>query len=127
MQSKIEKLTDHYIVCGYGRMGNHICADLKNAGVPFVVIDNNPDVQKKLDETEYLHDMGDASKDSTLLSSGVKKAKGLVAVLSSDAENVFATLSAKSLNQNIFVVARAIDEGTESKLIKAGANRAGWS
>jgi voltage-gated potassium channel len=123
MQNKIEKLSDHYIVCGFGRMGNHICTDLKNAGVPFVVIDNNPDVQNKLDETEYLYDIGDASSDSTLLRTGVNKAKGLVAVLSSDAENVFTTLSAKSLNPNIFVVARSIDEGTESKLRKAGADR----
>ena len=123
MQSKIEKLSNHYIVCGFGRMGNHICTDLKTAGVPFVVIDNNPDNQKKLDESEYLYDIGDASMDSTLLRSGVNKAKGLVAVLSSDAENVFTTLSAKSLNPNIFVVARAIDEGTGSKLLKAGADR----
>ena len=123
MQNKIEKLSDHYIVCGFGRMGNHICTDLKNAGVPFVVIENNPDSQKKLDETEYLYDIGDASSDSILLRTGVKKAKGLVAVLSSDAENVFTTLSAKSLNPNIFVVARAIDEGTGSKLLKAGADR----
>ena len=70
-----------------------------------------------------MYDIGDASSDSTLLRSGVEKAKGLVAVLSSDAENVFTTLSAKSLNPNIFVVARAIEEGTESKLLKAGANR----
>jgi len=123
MQNKIEKLSDHYIVCGFGRMGNHICTDLKNAAVPFVVIENNSDNQKKLDETEYLYDIGDASSDSILLRSGVKKAKGLVAVLSSDAENVFTTLSAKSLNPNIFVVARAVDEGTESKLLKAGADR----
>jgi voltage-gated potassium channel len=123
MQNKIEKLSDHYIVCGFGRMGNHICTDLKNAAVPFVVIENDSDNQKKLDETEYLYDIGDASSDSILLRSGVKKAKGLVAVLSSDAENVFTTLSAKSLNPNIFVVARAIDEGTESKLLKAGADR----
>ena len=123
MQNKIEKLSNHYIVCGFGRMGNHICTDLKNAGVPFVVIENNPETQKKLDETEYLYDIGDASSDSTLLRTGVNKAKGLVAVLSSDAENVFTTLSAKSLNPNIFVVARSIDEGTESKLRKAGADR----
>jgi voltage-gated potassium channel len=123
LQTKIEKLSDHYIVCGFGRMGNHICTDLKNAGVPFVVIEKNPENQNKLDETEYLYDIGDASRDSTLLRSGVNKAKGLVAVLSSDAENVFTTLSSKSLNPNIFVVARAIEEGTESKLLKAGADR----
>jgi len=123
MQNKIDKLNSHYIVCGFGRMGNHICKDLKNAGVPFVVIENNPENQKKLDETEYLYDIGDASSDSILLRTGVKNAKGLVAVLSSDAENVFTTLSAKSLNPNIFVVARAVDEGTGSKLLKAGADR----
>ncbi|NNG26710.1 MAG: TrkA family potassium uptake protein [Ignavibacteriaceae bacterium] len=123
MQKKIEHLKDHYIVCGYGRMGTHICNDLGRAKVPFVVIENNPVNKTKLDELEYLYDLGDASNDETLLRTGVKNAKGLVAVLSSDAENVFTTLSAKTLNPGIFVVARAIDDHTEPKLLKAGANR----
>jgi voltage-gated potassium channel len=76
-----------------------------------------------LEESGYLFDGADATRDSTLRSVGVDKAKGLVAVLSLDAENVFTTLSAKSLNPNIFVVARAIEYDTESKLIKAGADR----
>ena len=123
MQKKIGMLKNHYIVCGYGRMGTHICNDLEQAKVPFVVIENNPDNKNKLDELEYLYDIGDASNDETLLRAGVKNAKGLVSVLSSDAENVFTTLSAKTLNPDIFVVARAIDDHTEPKLIKAGANR----
>jgi voltage-gated potassium channel len=123
MQKKIERLKDHYIVCGFGRMGTHICNDLRQANAPFVVIESNLDNKKKLEELEYLYDIGDASSDDTLLRTGVKNAKGLVAVLSSDAENVFATLSAKTLNPQIFVVARAIDEHTEPKLMKAGANR----
>jgi voltage-gated potassium channel len=123
MQKKIERLKNHYIVCGYGRMGTHICNDLREASVPFVVIESNEDNKKKLDELEYLYDIGDASSDDTLLRTGVKNAKGLVAVLSSDAENVFTTLSAKTLNPNIFVVARAIEDHTEPKLMKAGANR----
>jgi voltage-gated potassium channel len=123
MQKKIEHLKDHYLVCGFGRMGTHICNDLKLAKVPFVVIESNPDNKDKLDELEYLYDIGDASSDDTLLRTGIENAKGLVAVLSSDAENVFATLSAKTLNPKIFVVARAIDDHTEPKLIKAGANR----
>lgn len=123
MQKKIKQLKDHYIVCGFGRMGTHICNDLRQANVPFVVIENNPDNQDKLDELEYTYDIGDASSDDTLLRTGVKSAKGLVAVLSSDAENVFTTLSAKTLNPQIFVVARAIEDHTEPKLIKAGANR----
>jgi voltage-gated potassium channel len=70
-----------------------------------------------------LYDKGDAASDETLLRVGLKNAKGLVAALSSDPENVFATLSARVLNPSLFIVARAIDEDTESKLIKAGANR----
>jgi voltage-gated potassium channel len=123
MQKKIEELSNHYIVCGFGRMGSHICKELKQANVPFVVIDSNPDSIEKLEESGYLFDGADATRDSTLRSVGVEKAKGLVAVLSSDAENVFATLSAKYLNPNIFVVARAIEFDTESKLLKAGADR----
>jgi len=123
MQKKIERLKNHYIVCGFGRMGTHICNDLRQASVPFVVIENNADNQNKLDELEYLYDLGDASSDDTLLRTGVKNAKGLVTVLSSDADNVFTTLSAKTLNPGIFVVARAIDDQTEPKLMKAGANR----
>jgi voltage-gated potassium channel len=123
MQNKIDKLSDHYIVCGYGRMGTHICDELTHEEVPFVVIENNPANHLKLDEIGYLYDDGDASHDSTLERVGVKRAKGLIAVLPNDAENVFATLSAKFLNPKIFVVARAVEDETEPKLLKAGADR----
>jgi len=123
MQHKIDKLSDHYIVCGYGRMGTHICEELSLESVPFVVIENNPDNHEKLDEIGYLYDIGDASHDSTLERVGVKRAKGLVAVLPNDAGNVFTTLSAKFLNPKIFVVARAVEDETEPKLKKAGADR----
>ncbi len=123
MNKKLEEMKDHYIVCGYGRMGKYICDDLMIAKVPFVVIDNDPAKIDKLIELGYIFVNGDSASDSVLIQAGVKKAKGLVAVLSNDAENVFATLSARVLNPNIFVVARAVEEETESKLIKAGANR----
>jgi voltage-gated potassium channel len=123
MIKQIEKFNDHYIVCGFGRMGSHICDKLEEAKVAFIVVENNPRNFPKLDALGYLYDKGDAASDDTLLRVGIKKAKGLVAVLSSDPENVFATLSARVLNPSIFIVARAIDEDTESKLIKAGANR----
>ena len=123
MQNKIDKLENHYIVCGYGRMGTHICDELSHAEVPFVVIENNTANHKKLDEIGYLYDSGDASHDTTLERTGVKKAKGLVAVLSNDAENVFTTLTAKFLNPKIFVVARAVEDETEPKLLRAGADR----
>jgi len=123
MQNKIDKLNNHYIVCGYGRMGTHICEELTLEGVPFVVIENNPANHSNLDEIGYIYDTGDASHDSTLERVGVKRAKGLIAVLPNDAENVFTTLSAKYLNPKIFVVARAVEDETEPKLLKAGADR----
>jgi voltage-gated potassium channel len=123
MNKQIENLHDHYIVCGFGRMGSHICEKLAEAKVPFVVIENNINNFNKLNNLGYLYDNGNAANDDTLLRAGIKNAKGLVAVLSSDPENVFATLSARVLNPSIFIVARAVEEDTESKLMKAGANR----
>lgn len=123
MSKKLEELKDHYIVCGYGRMGKYICEELSSAKVDFIVVDNKPDKIDKLIDMNYLYINGDATSDEVLTTAGIMEAKGLVAVLSNDAENVFTTLSAKALNQNLYVVARAVEEETESKLKKAGANR----
>ncbi len=123
MNKKIKLLENHYIVCGYGRMGKVICDGLKNHGIPFVVIESEPNIIEKLEESNILHIEGDATTDESLLLAGVKKARGLVAAIKSDADNVFTVLSAKELNPELFVVARAIDEGTENKLKKAGADR----
>ncbi len=123
MSKKLEELKDHYIVCGYGRMGRYICEELESAKVDFIVVDNESDKIDKLINMNYLYLNGDATSDEVLTIAGVMKAKGLVAVLSTDAENVFTTLSAKVLNPGLYVVARAVEEETESKLKKAGANR----
>ncbi len=123
MNKQIDGLTGHYIICGYGRMGKVICEDLAHNNTPFVVIENNPRKIEELLEIGYLFIEGDATHDDILLQAGIKKAKGLVAVIATDAQNVFAVLSAKGINPEIFVVARAIEEGTESKLKRAGADR----
>ena len=123
MSKKLEELKNHYIVCGYGRMGKYICEELSSAKVEFIVIENEPGKIDRLIEMNFLYISGDATSDEILTMAGVMKAKGLVAVLSNDAENVFTTLSAKVLNPNLYVVARAVEEETESKLKKAGANR----
>jgi voltage-gated potassium channel len=123
MSKKLNELKDHYIVCGYGRMGRQICEGLIANNSPFVVVENDSAKIDMLIDKDLLYVKGDATNDEVLLTAGLKKAKGLVAVIRTDAENVFATLSAKELNPEIFVVARAVDEGTESKLTKAGANR----
>lgn len=123
MSKKLEELENHYIVCGYGRMGRYLCEELQSAKVNFIVIENESSKIDKLIEIGILFVNGDATSDDVLLKAGVDKAKGLVAVLSSDAENVFAILSAKVLNPKIYTVARAVEEETESKLKKAGADR----
>ncbi len=123
MNKKLEKLTNHYIVCGYGRMGRQICESLYEHKEPFVVIDNDSGLTEKMDEHNYIYINDNATHDDVLIKAGVKRAKGLIAVIGSDPENVFATLAAKELNKNIFIVARAIEEGTKSKLKIAGADR----
>lgn len=123
MSKKLDGLNNHYIVCGYGRMGMQICEGLYENNVPFVVIENNQQKIEKLEEREFLYVNGDATIDEVLLNAGIKKAKGIVAVIKTDADNVFTTLSAKQHNPDVFIVARAIDDGTEPKLMKAGADR----
>ena len=123
MNRKLEAISGHYVICGFGRMGKQIAEHLLEHKLGFVVIENEPNNVSKLSELGYLFVNGDATDDDALVNAGVQRAKGLVAVLSTDAENVFTTLSARELNENIFIVARAIDEGTEGKLKKAGADR----
>ena len=123
MSKSIDSLKDHYIICGYGRMGREICQGLNNSDHDYVVIENDQEKIDELIEKKILFVNGDASSDDTLLKAGVMSAKGLVSAIKTDAENVFTTLSAKQLNPKLFVVTRAVEEGTESKLIKAGADR----
>jgi voltage-gated potassium channel len=123
MSKELENISGHYIVCGYGRMGRQICDGLVENSVPFVVVENDPKKLEMIKENNLLFIDGDVTKDEILVKAGINRAKGLVAVIRTDAENVFATLSARELNPEIFVVARAVEEGTDKKLITAGANR----
>jgi voltage-gated potassium channel len=123
MVKKLSLLKNHYIICGFGRMGKKICQELLENRAPFVVIEKDQEEIENLRDLDYLFLEGDATNDELLLQAGVKEAKGLVAVLPTEAENVFTTLSAKVLNPGIFIVSRAVEEETESKLLKAGANR----
>lgn len=123
MKKEIDSLKDHYIVCGFGRVGQQVAAELKREGVPFVIIDNNEDSIERCAAEGYLHIQGDASNDEVLKEAGIERIKGLITATDSDADNVYVTLSAKNLRSDIFVVARANTEGSESKLLKAGADR----
>ena len=124
MDRQIQRLRNHVILCGYGRMGRHIASDLAEAKVPFIVLESDPESAPSLEEHGYLYIIGDASSDELLKAAGVERARGLIAVVSSDAENVYTTLTAKSINPEITIVARALTDESAPKLRTAGADRA---
>lgn len=123
MEKEIRGVKDHYIICGYGRMGQAIAEEFRARNVPFVVIENNPEQLPKLVAGRTLFVEGDASDESTLIAAGVERAKGLIAVAPTDADNTFIVLTAKGINPKLFVVARSIKVEDEPKLRRAGADR----
>jgi voltage-gated potassium channel len=123
MKKRIEQLKNHYIVCGFGRVGEQVAREFRRSNAPFVVLDPNPDVKKYLDAEEVLYIQGDASSEQVLKDAGIDKAKGLVSVVDSDADNVYVTLTARALNPNLFIIARSNLESAAYKLKRAGADR----
>jgi voltage-gated potassium channel len=118
----IDNLKDHYIICGYGRVGRGAAHELRHAGVPFVVVDNNPDRVERAMLAGMLAVAADSTQDETLHLVGIERARGLVAALATDADNLFVLLSAKGLNPQIYVATRAAEEGAEAKMRRAGAD-----
>jgi len=118
----IDKLKDHYIICGFGRVGRGAASELRHAGVPFVVVDINPDRAERAMLAGMLAVAADSTHDETLRLVGIERARGLVAALATDADNLFVLLSAKGLNPNIYVSTRAAEEGAEAKMRRAGAD-----
>ena len=123
MQTAIAKLSDHYILCGYGRVGRQVAAEFARDGVPFVVVDQDPEIVEECVAEGYLALLGEASDDGRLEEAGVRRAKGLVAAVDSDADNVFVVLSARKLNPRLNIVARASSDESAAKLEMAGADR----
>ena len=118
----IDKLKDHFIICGFGRVGRGAAAELQHAGVPFVVVDINPERVERAIIGGMLAANADSTRDETLRQVGIERARGLVAALATDADNLFVLLSAKGLNPRIYVAARAAEEGAEAKMRRAGAD-----
>jgi len=127
MLREIEKLKDHYIVCGHGRMGKILCQELTSEDVPFVVVDGDPETAENLIKTGYKVVQGDATEDETLELAGVKRAKGLVAVVNRDVDNLYITMSARDMsaeeNPELYILSRATDERASRKITRAGADR----
>ncbi len=120
---KIRAMNNHYIICGYGRIGHRIASEVQSLRKDFVVIDQNPDTRKTLKELGIPHIIGDATSEEVLEQAGIRVAKGLVSALSDDALNVFVTLTARGLNPDLHIVARSDVASTVPKLIRAGANK----
>jgi len=123
MDKQIEKLNRHIIICGYGRTGYYIARDLLKMHKPFVVIENDPERIKLLEQEGVLHIPGDPSDEDLLEAVGVTRAEALVASLGKDAENLFLTISARSLNRDLQIIARVQDPDNNRKFIKAGATQ----
>ena len=121
LEKKIKELKDHYIICGYGRMGKIICRELQEKHMNFVVIEKEPALSPE--KEDMLIVKGDATRDEVLKEVHIEKAKGLISVLPTDAENLFVVLSARGLNPSLSIVARAGEEGSEQKLMRAGADK----
>jgi voltage-gated potassium channel len=122
VRSMIDKLEGHIILCGFGRVGRGAAAELRKADASFVVIDNNEDRVDRAIKAGMLAVLADASRDETLRDVGIARAKGLIATLASDADNLFVILSAKTLNPNLQLSVRIAEESSEQKMRRAGAD-----
>lgn len=123
MDLRIRKLEGHHIVCGFGRVGEVVCETLREAGIDFVVVERDPERVQEAGERGYLNIQGDATETETLELAGVKRARGIVCALENDADNLFTTLSARTLNQDITIVTRCVSADSVEKLRYAGADR----
>lgn len=123
MTREIQQLRDHVIICGYGRTGRHLSEGLSDAGVEFVVIDSLPENVAEAREHGRLCILGDATDEEVMKEAGIEQAMYLMSSLPSDADNVFITLTARQLNEEVEIICRAEQASTEAKLRQAGANR----
>jgi voltage-gated potassium channel len=123
MERRIAGLRDHFVVCGYGRTGTRVAQEFQQLDTPFVVVESNPEPVERLRSSDLLFVEGDATSDESLLKAGILRAKGLVTAVDSDERNVFITLTARSLNPALFIVARSSYPDSVEKLRRAGANQ----
>jgi voltage-gated potassium channel len=123
MKKRLKKMEHHYIICGYGRIGERIANVLKSAGLPVVVVDNNESSIERLKEDKMPFVDGDAEDEDTLLEAGIDKAKSLICTLSSDQDNVFTTLLARDLNPKLFILVRTNETTNKNRVLRAGADK----
>lgn len=123
LERKIRALKDHYIICGYGRIGSLVAGMLAERGLQLVVVDTNSEVTRDLEDAGIYYVLGSATEEECLLSAGIDRAQGLVASVNSDADNVYIVLTAKGMRPDLVIIARATEPGSERKLKRAGADK----
>lgn len=123
MAKRIGELHDHYVVVGMGRVGSVVCRTLDEQGVPFIVVDQCEECVSEADENGWLYLQGDATSEEVLEAAGVRRAKGLVTALDTDADNLFVALTGRGLNPKLYIVARSSSLTSEAKILRAGADR----
>lgn len=123
LDNKIKRLKDHYIVCGYGRIGRVLSRNLKRKPADIVIVEKNRELIPAMEQDGMLYVAGDASDETILLKAGIERAKGLIAVLATDTDNVFLVLTARQLAPKLNIIARAGLEGSKKKLLAAGATK----
>jgi len=123
LERQIKAIKDHYIICGYGRIGRVIAQEVKAKKLPLVVIEHKQEIIDQIEQDGHLYITGEATDDANLIQAGIERARGLVAVVSSDADNVYIVLTARAMNENLYIVARASEEKSVSKLERAGADK----
>jgi voltage-gated potassium channel len=121
MRRRLDELHGHFIVCAYGRVGRAVSRELAAGHLPFVVVDSNPGLKADLEQEDLCYLIGDASDEAVLRKAGIERAQGLICAVDSDAENVFITIVARSLSQDLLIVARAAREQSADRLYRAGA------
>jgi voltage-gated potassium channel len=123
MRSELEKLEGHFIICGYGRIGQPVAEGMKRDQLPFCVVDRDTEHEEEMRSRGYIRILGDATDEEVLKEAGIDRAATLLALLPSDADNLYLTITAKSMNPAIRVIARGRDERAEMKLKRGGADR----
>jgi voltage-gated potassium channel len=123
MNKKVLKMKDHYVICGYGRMGAVIASELMKKRIPFVIVEQSNEKIEQIEDKGFKFVQNDATLDDTLINAGIENAKGAVVVLDNDPDNLFVTMSARNLNADAYIISRCVKHDTGKKLKRAGANK----
>jgi voltage-gated potassium channel len=123
LELQLKSIKEHYIICGYGRIGRIIAHELQVNKIPLLVIDSNPDSKQDLERDGIPYIIGDATNEDVFVEAGIERAKGLVSVVTSEADNLFITMTVRGMRPDLFILVRADADANRKKLVRAGASR----